>query len=110
MLRRTVKIQLVAFVVLSLLGISYVSSRYVGLTSSLFGSSACTINVDFPDSGGIFSGAEVTYRGVGVGRVGQLHLLDSGVRVEVRLNNCDHPAVPKTGTLAYVSDRSAVGE
>jgi len=110
MLRRTVKIQLVAFVVLSLLGISYVSSRYVGLTSSLFGSSACTINVDFPDSGGIFSGAEVTYRGVGVGRVGQLHLLDSGVRVEVRLNNCGHPAVPKTGTMAFVSDRSAVGE
>ena len=37
MLRRTVKIQLLAFVAISLLGISYVSSRYVGLTSSVFG-------------------------------------------------------------------------
>lgn len=110
MLRRSVKIQLLAFVAISLLGISYISSRYVGLTSSLFGSNACTIKVDYPDSGGIFSGAEVTYRGVAVGRVGQLHLLDNGVQVDVKLNHCSHPAVPKTGTLAYVSDRSAVGE
>jgi virulence factor Mce-like protein len=110
MLRRSVKIQLLAFVVISLLGISYVSSRYVGLTSSLFGSNACTVSVDYPDSGGIFSGAEVTYRGVAVGRVGQLHLRDDGVRVDLRLNHCSHPAVPKAGTLAFVSDRSAVGE
>ena len=110
MLRRSVKIQLVAFVAISLLGISYVSSRYVGLTSSVFGSNSCTVSVDYPDSGGIFSGAEVTYRGVAVGRVGQLHLLDNGVRVDLHLNHCGHPAVPKDGTLVYVSDRSAVGE
>jgi phospholipid/cholesterol/gamma-HCH transport system substrate-binding protein len=109
-LRRSVKIQLLAFVALSLLGISYVSSRYVGLTGSLFGSDGCTVGVEFPDSGGIFSGAEVTYRGVTVGRVGQLHLLDDGVRVDLHLNHCTRPAVPKNGTLAYVSDRSAVGE
>jgi phospholipid/cholesterol/gamma-HCH transport system substrate-binding protein len=110
MLRRSVKIQLVAFVALSLLGISYVSSRYVGLTRSVFGSKACTVSVDYPDSGGIFSGAEVTYRGVGVGKVGQLHLLNDGVRVDLHLNNCGHPAIPKNGTVAFVSDRSAVGE
>ncbi len=110
MLRRTVKIQLLAFVALSLLGISYVSSRYVGLTNSVFGSNGCTISVDYPDSGGIFSGAEVTYRGVTVGRVGQLHLLDDGVRVDLHLDHCNRPAVPKTGMLAFVSDRSAVGE
>jgi phospholipid/cholesterol/gamma-HCH transport system substrate-binding protein len=102
--------QLIAFVAISLLGISYVSSRYVGLTGALFGSHACTINVDYPDSGGIFTGAEVTYRGVGIGRVGRLELLTNGVRVELHLPNCAHPAVPKTGTLAYVADRSAVGE
>lgn len=110
MLRRSVKIQLLAFVVISLLGITYVSSRYVGLTSSLFGSNGCTVSVDYPDSGGIFSGAEVTYRGVAIGRVGQLHLREDGVRVDLRLDHCNHPAVPRTGTLAFVSDRSAVGE
>lgn len=110
MLRRSIKIQLIAFIAITLLGISYVSSRYVGLTGSLFGNHGCTVNVDYPDSGGIFTGAEVTYRGVGVGRVSRLELLDNGVRVELRLANCAHPAVPKTGTLAYVADRSAVGE
>lgn len=110
MLRRAVKIQLVAFVALSLLGISYVSSRYVGLTGAVFGDKSCTVMVDYPDSGGIFSGAEVTYRGVTVGRVGALHLLRDGVRVDLRLHNCRHPAVPKHGLQAIVADRSAVGE
>ena len=110
MLRRSVKIQLVAFLVLSLLGITFVSSRYVGLTSAVFGNKGCTVSVDYPDSGGIFSGAEVTYRGVGIGKVGQLQLHDDGVRVDLHLNNCGHPAIPKTGIQALVSDRSAVGE
>jgi phospholipid/cholesterol/gamma-HCH transport system substrate-binding protein len=110
MLRRSVKVQLLAFVTLSLLGITFVASRYVGLTGSIVGDKGCTVSVDYPDSGGIFSGAEVTYRGVGVGKVGQLHLRDDGVRVDLHLTNCGHPAVPKAGTLAFVSDRSAVGE
>lgn len=110
MLRRTVKIQLLAFTALSLLGISYVSSRYVGLTGSVFGDKSCTVTVDYPDSGGIFSGAEVTYRGVTVGRVGALRLLHNGVQVDLHLDNCRHPAVPKKGLSAIIADRSAVGE
>ncbi len=110
MLRRSVKIQLLAFIALSLLGISFVSSRYVGLTGAVFGDRACTVSVDYPDSGGIFAGAEVTYRGVGVGKVAALHLRDDGVRVDLHLNNCGNPAIPKAGTRAFVSDRSAVGE
>jgi phospholipid/cholesterol/gamma-HCH transport system substrate-binding protein len=105
-----VKVQLLAFVALSLLGISFVSSRYVGLTGAVFGDKGCTVSVDYPDSGGIFSGAEVTYRGVGIGKVGQLHLTDDGVRVDLQLNSCRHPAIPSAGTKAFVSDRSAVGE
>lgn len=118
MIRRSTKIQLLAFVVLSLLGISYVGFNYVGLGSTLFGPGGCTVSANFPDSGGIFSNAEVTYRGVTVGKVGQLHLLDyrgsdgqqvHGVRVDLRLNNCSKPAIP-VNSQAYVSDRSAVGE
>jgi len=108
-LRRSVKIQLLAFVVIALLGITYVSARYVGLGGSLLGEKKCTISADFPDSGGIFTGAEVTFRGVGVGMVGQLHLLDDGVRVDLHLNSCNKPSVPDNAN-AYVSDRSAVGE
>jgi len=118
MIRRSTKLQLLAFLVISLLGVSYVSFDYVGLGAKLFGSSGCTVSVNFPDSGGIFSNAEVTYRGVTVGRVGELHLADyrgpdgepvRGVRVDLRLNSCQHPAIPASAQ-AYVSDRSAVGE
>ncbi len=118
MIRRSTKIQLLAFVVLSLLGISYVGFNYVGLGSTLLGEHGCTVSADFPDSGGIFSNAEVTYRGVTVGKVGELHLLDyqgadgktvRGVRVDLRLNSCSKPAI-STDARAYVSDRSAVGE
>jgi len=106
------------FVVLSLLGVSYVGFNYVGLGDILFGPGGCTVSADFPDSGGIFTNAEVTYRGVTVGKVGQLHLADytgpdgqqvRGVRVDLRLNSCSHPAIP-ANAQAYVSDRSAVGE
>ncbi|HST49683.1 MCE family protein [Jatrophihabitans sp.] len=118
MIRRSTKIQLLLFVVLSLLGMSYVGFSYVGLGASLFGPAGCTVSANFPDSGGIFTGAEVTYRGVTVGRVGQLHLLDypgpdgrqvRGVRVDLALRDCAKPAIP-ADAQAYVSDRSAVGE
>jgi phospholipid/cholesterol/gamma-HCH transport system substrate-binding protein len=118
MIRRSTKVQLLLFVVLSLLGMSYVGFSYVGLGSSLFGPGGCTVSANFPDSGGIFSNAEVTYRGVTVGKVGQLHLLDytgadgrqiRGVRVDLNLKSCSKPAIP-LNAQAYVSDRSAVGE
>ena len=38
MITRTTKIQLVLFVLITLLGVSYVSANYVGLFKGLFGS------------------------------------------------------------------------
>src|SRR6195952_4412687 len=118
MIRRSTKVQLLVFVLLSLLGVSYVGFNYVGLGSTLFGPSGCTVSANFPDSGGIFSNAEVTYRGVTVGKVGELHLLDyrgsdgkqvRGVRVDLNLKSCSKPAIPAS-PQAYVPGRSGVGE
>jgi phospholipid/cholesterol/gamma-HCH transport system substrate-binding protein len=108
MLLRRVKIQLLAFVVIAVLGVSYVGAKYAGL-GTVFSSGGCTVSADFPDSGGIFTGAEVTYRGVTVGKVGQLHLIDKGVRVDLHLSSCSHPKIAASAS-ATVSDRSAVGE
>jgi phospholipid/cholesterol/gamma-HCH transport system substrate-binding protein len=108
MLRRTVKIQLAIFVIITLAGVSYVSAEYVGLFRGL-GSNSCTISAEFPDSGGIFTNAEVTYRGVTVGRVGQLHLINDGVKVDLDLNDCNNPAIP-VDSKATVADRSVIGE
>jgi phospholipid/cholesterol/gamma-HCH transport system substrate-binding protein len=111
MLRRTSKIQLIIFVVITLLGLSYVSAEYVGLAKYLTGNRGCTVAADFPDSGGIFSGAEVTYRGVTVGRVGSLHLNPRGVRVDLHLDSCSAPEIPAPAQVsAIVADRSVVGE
>ncbi|MCZ4500310.1 MAG: Phospholipid/cholesterol/gamma-HCH transport system substrate-binding protein [Marmoricola sp.] len=110
MLNRSVYVKLVLFVLITLVGISYVSANYIGLTPNIFASdNSCTIHADFPDSGGIFSGAEVTYRGVGVGKVGSLNLIKNGVEVDLKINNCKSPAIPTT-TAAAVSDRSVIGE
>jgi phospholipid/cholesterol/gamma-HCH transport system substrate-binding protein len=108
MLMRRVKIQLFAFVLIAILGVSYVGAKYAGL-GAVLRSGGCTVSADFPDSGGIFTGAEVTYRGVTVGKVGQLHLIDNGVRVDLRLNSCTKPKIAASAS-ATVSDRSAVGE
>lgn len=109
MITRTVRIQLLAFVVIALLGVTYVGASYAGIGSSLFQTSACTIKADFPDSGGIFTGAEVTYNGVTVGRVGELTLLPDGVQVALEVEDCRDPQIP-VDTVAAVSNRSAVGE
>ncbi|MGW1023662.1 MCE family protein [Streptomyces sp. NPDC002577] len=107
MITRTVKAQLLAFATVTAVGVSYVGSQYTGLADSLLGR-GYTVRADFADSGGIFPGAEVTYRGVPVGRVGELRLSgEDGVSVALKLD--DGTRIP-ADTLAVVADRSAVGE
>ena len=106
MIRRSVKLQLAGFLAITLLAVSFLSARYVGLGEALFGG-GYVVTADFADSGGIFSGAEVTYRGVPVGRVDRLRLTAGGVLVDLRLDKGTR--VP-TDAKAVVADRSAVGE
>lgn len=106
MIGRTTKFQLAVFTLVSLLGVSYVSAEYVGLTDRVL-ARAFVVTADFEESGGIFENAEVTYRGVTVGRVTNLELSDDGVRVFLRLE--DGTRVP-SDTKAVVANRSAVGE
>jgi phospholipid/cholesterol/gamma-HCH transport system substrate-binding protein len=109
MLMRSTKIQLVIFVIITLLGVSYVSAKYVGLTKGVLSSGGCTVSADFPDSGGIFTNAEVTYRGVQVGHVGRLDLLDNGVRVKLNIDDCGKDKIPASA-YAQVANRSVIGE
>jgi phospholipid/cholesterol/gamma-HCH transport system substrate-binding protein len=105
---RTVKAQLLAFATVTAVGVSYVGAEYTGLVDGLL-DRGYTVRADFADSGGIFSGAEVTYRGVPVGRVGALRLTGSeGVSVALEIED-GAPRIP-ADTLAVVANRSAVGE
>ncbi|MEO7069029.1 MAG: MlaD family protein [Nostocoides sp.] len=106
MIRPVVKVQLLAFLLVTMLGVSVLSAQYIGLNERLFGHGP-TVSASFAESGGIFVGSEVTYRGVAVGHVSGLKLLTDGVLVEAKLN--DGTKIPRD-TLAVVEDRSAVGE
>ncbi|WP_369168912.1 MCE family protein [Streptomyces sp. R28] len=108
MITRTVKVQLLAFATITAVGVSYVGAEYTGLVDEVL-DRGYTVRADFADSGGIFPGAEVTYRGVPVGRVGALHLTGAdGVSVALDIED-DAPRIP-ADALAVVADRSAVGE
>jgi virulence factor Mce-like protein len=104
---RKVRLQLLAFAAVALLGLSYLSFKYVGLDRVLLGD-GFDVAADFSDSGGIFVNAEVTYRGVQVGRVSDMQLTDDGVRVTMTIDP-GAPEVP-ADTSAVVANRSAVGE
>lgn len=105
-LRRT-KIQLLIFVVITLVGVSFVGARYARLDRLVF-DDAYTVVAHFPDSGGIFAGGEVSYRGVRIGQVKKLVLTDQGVDVYLDVENA-FDTIP-ADTLAVVGNRSAVGE
>ncbi|MFB8179487.1 MCE family protein [Streptomyces sp. NPDC055966] len=107
MITRTVRAQLLAFATVTALGVSYVGARYTGLVDDVL-QRGYTVRADFAESGGVFPGAEVTYRGVPVGRVGDLRLTGSGVSVALKIED-GAPRIP-ADTLAVVADRSAVGE
>ncbi|MET0135269.1 MAG: MCE family protein [Kibdelosporangium sp.] len=107
MLTKGVRIRVVVFVVIGLVAVVYAGGRYAGL-DRYFGASGYVVTVRLPDSGGIFTNAEVTYRGVTVGRVGELRLVPGGVDVELRMES-GGPDIP-ADTRAVVANRSAIGE
>lgn len=107
MITRRTRIQLVIFVVITLLGVSYVGARYAQLDRLVIDDSY-TVVAHFTDSGGIFAGGEVTYRGVKVGRVSELELTDEGVDVHLEVDK-GYDDIP-ADSLAVVGNRSAVGE
>jgi len=90
----------------SLLGVAYVGMRYVGLGDWLAGRDAVVL-ADFATTGGIYTNAPVTFRGVPVGEVGDVTLHGDGVRAKLLLE----PGVRVPADLtAVVAQRSAVGE
>ncbi|MEO7942639.1 MAG: MlaD family protein [Marmoricola sp.] len=107
MITSRTKKQLIAFVILTLVGVTFVGARYARL-DRLFYDSAYTVDAHFIQSGGIFAGAEVTYRGVGIGRVSKMKLTDKGVDVLLSIEKSSEK-IPRD-SVALVGNKSAVGE
>ena len=107
MITRRTKLQLLVFVIITLLGVSFVGARYARL-DRVFVDDAYTVVAHFPDSGGAFAGAEVSYRGVRVGQVDEMVLTKSGVDIVLDIDN-DQDTIP-ADSIAVVGNRSALGE
>ena len=107
MISHRTKVQLVIFSIITLLGVTFVGARYAQLDKAFYDDNY-TVTVHLADSGGIFAGSEVTYRGVSVGRVDKLVLTDQGVNAVLDVDN-SYDEVP-ADTLVVVGNRSAVGE
>lgn len=107
MITRLTKIQLLIFAIVTLVGGAFVGGRYAQI-DRLVVSRSFPVTAQFADSGGIFAGAQVTYRGIPVGKVGKLTFKDGGVQATLDIEN-SAPKIPND-VLAIVANKSAIGE
>jgi phospholipid/cholesterol/gamma-HCH transport system substrate-binding protein len=107
MITKRTKMQLLVFALITMVGVAYVGARYARLDRLIFDDSYRVV-AHFKESGGIFTGAIVSYRGVTVGQVGDMEVTDRGVDVILRIDD-DSEQIP-LDTNALVANRSAVGE
>ncbi|HEX6521046.1 MAG TPA: MCE family protein [Streptosporangiaceae bacterium] len=106
MSQKLVRYQLIAFVLVTVLGIGYAMANYVGL-GRVLGIGQYPVSVDLPSAGGLYANAVVTERGVTVGKVDGLRLTGHGVVADISLNNGTQ--IP-TDLAAKVANTSAIGE
>ena len=107
MITRLTKIQLIVFAIVTVIGGAFVGGRYAQI-DRLVVDRSYPVTAQFSDSGGIFAGAQVTYRGIPVGKVDKLQFDDGGVRATLDIEN-SAPKIPSDVT-AVVANKSAIGE
>ncbi len=108
MLTTATRLKLIAFALLSVLVMGYTGVHYANLGRYAGLPGYYVVKLDLAQAGGIFSNADVTYRGVSVGRVGALALTATGVVADLDISD-SAPAIP-VRLHAAVADLSAVGE
>jgi phospholipid/cholesterol/gamma-HCH transport system substrate-binding protein len=108
MLTLGAKFKVVLFAVLGVLVIGFIGLRYADLGRFVGHSGYYVVRLELGESGGIFTNAEVTYRGVTVGRVGDMRLTGGGIEADLKIDE-SAPHIP-AAVRAVVANRSAVGE
>jgi phospholipid/cholesterol/gamma-HCH transport system substrate-binding protein len=106
MLTRLTRIQLSIFAVVTVVCVGAISIFYLHVPAAV-GIGAYKVSADFVAGGGLYQNANVTYRGVTIGRVESVGLSNDGVVVDMRLNS--GTPIPDNVT-ATVKSVSAVGE
>lgn len=105
-LTRARRVQLVVFAILTVISVSVLGIHYLRLPA-LAGVGRYTVNVELPSSGGLYPTANVTYRGITIGKVTSVEPIGGSVRATLSID--DSVAVP-ADVVANVHSVSAVGE
>jgi phospholipid/cholesterol/gamma-HCH transport system substrate-binding protein len=108
MLTRVVRAKLAVFAVVAVTVLAYTFIHYADLGRFLGVPGYYVVRLDLANAGGLFPGADVSYRGVPVGRVGALRLTATGVEADLDINDTAPPIPARLH--AAVADLSAVGE
>ncbi|BDY27238.1 MCE family protein [Mycolicibacterium mageritense] len=106
MIDRLTRLQLMIFGIVTVLTVGAISTFYLHLPAAV-GIGVYHVKADFEAGGGLYQNANVTYRGVTVGRVDSVGLSPDGVVANMRLNS--NTAIPEN-VIATVKSVSAVGE
>ena len=106
MLTRVIKIQLAVFTILTVVTLVVLGWHYLRIPS-LIGVGQYTLHADLPASGGLYATANVTYRGIPIGKITEVEPTRRGARATMSIDN--RYKIPVDAT-ANVHSVSAVGE
>jgi virulence factor Mce-like protein len=106
MLTRFVRIQLVIFAIVGIIGVAAMVLFYVQVPT-LLGIGRMTVTLELPATGGLYRFSNVTYRGVQVGKVTAVGLSANGAKATLSL---DSSLKIPANLAAEVRSVSAVGE
>jgi phospholipid/cholesterol/gamma-HCH transport system substrate-binding protein len=107
LLARSAKIQLGVFSVIALVAIATLVVGYCQVPALLFGIGRYSVTVELPKTAGLYPRANVTYRGVEVGKVTDVDLSATGIVARLSLHSdTDIPG----NVTAQVHSQSAIGE
>lgn len=106
MLTRVIKIQLAVFTILTVVTLVVLGWHYLRIPQ-LIGVGQYTLHADLPASGGLYATANVTYRGIPIGKITEVEPTRQGARATMSIDN--RYKIPVDAT-ANVHSVSAVGE
>lgn len=103
---RFVRMQLMIFAIVTVVAMVVMALFYIRIPS-MFGVGSYRVQLLLPTSGGLYQNANVSYRGVYVGKVDSVQLTDTGVEAQLTIEN--GAEIPASAT-ASVRSVSAIGE
>lgn len=107
MLQKRTRIQLAILTVVTLVTAAYTFLHFMKLPTLLFGVGRYSVNLELSRTGGLYTRANVTYRGTEVGQVQSVHLTDTGVEAVLSLKSGIN--IP-SDLKAEVHSQTAIGE